>query len=175
MANSFQKVLYNLSATVPLCFSFSIVWYLQKHTVSISLSFLVIGILLTVFLNSSFSYGIKNLAPIQIRTSDISPNDGWIIAYVISYIFPFANMVIDEFDLLLCGGIAFLLIMIAPFINTAIPNPILFAKGYHFYQVSAENGVSGYVLISKRKLRRKQDLKVVNRIFEFLLIDSDGR
>lgn len=175
MANNFQKILYNLSATVPLCFSFSVVWYLQKHTILVSLIFLIIGIILTGFFNLSFSYGKKSLAPIKIRTSDISPNDGWIIAYVISYILPFANVVIDEFNLLLCGGIAFLLIIIAPFINTAIPNPILFVKGYHFYQVSAENGVSGYVLISRRKLRRKQDLKVVNRIFEFLLIDSDGR
>ncbi len=86
MANRFQKVIYNLSATVPLCFSFSVVWYLQKHTYFVPLIFLVIGILLTLFMNLSFSYVRKNLAPIQIRTNDISPNDGWIIAYIILYI-----------------------------------------------------------------------------------------
>lgn len=30
--------------------------------------------------------------------------------------------------------------MAAPCVNTAIPNPILFLRGYHFYQISGEHG-----------------------------------
>jgi len=175
MANIIQKLIYNLSAASPLCIILAIVWYLQEETWIVPITLTITGIILFVLLEISFSYGKKHLAPIHIITSDISPNDGWIIAYIISYIIPFANMVIDDFSLELCIGIAVLLIIIVPWINTAIPNPILFVTGYHFYQISAENGMSGYVLISKRKLRKKQDLATVNRVFEFLLIDYEGR
>ncbi len=175
MANTFQKIIYNLSSITPLCFTFSLVWWIQEKTYMIPLIFLMIGIGLSILLMKSFFYGLKSLAPIQLRTSDIAPNDGWIIAYIISYMLPFANMVIDEWNLLICSCVAFLFIIIAPIVNTAIPNPLLFLLGYHFYTVGAENGISGYVLISKRKLRRKQDLKIVNRMFDFLLIDRERR
>ncbi len=97
--------------------------------------------------------------------------DGWLIAYVISYMLPLANIVLDDFNLLICGIVALILTASMPFVNTAMPNPLLFIIGYHFYQISAENGVSGYVLISKRKIRRKKDLRNIKRIFEFLLLD----
>ena len=55
-----------------------------------------------------------------------------------------------------------------------MPSPILSVMGYHFYQVNAANGISGYVLISKRKIRNAKDVKAVKRIFEFLLLDVGG-
>ena len=84
-------------------------------------------------------------------------------------------MVVDDFELSICGSLAIIILSVAPFINSAIPNPFLFAKRYHFYQISGENGISGYVLLSKRILRKKQDLKLVNRISDFLLLDVEGR
>lgn len=175
MANIIQKLIYNLSVASPLCIILAVVWYLQEETYVVPIILLIIGSILLALLVISFSYGKKHLAPIYIITSDISPNDGWIIAYIVSYVIPFANIVIDDFSFELCIGIAVLIVIIVPWINTAIPNPILFMVGYHFYQISAENGVSGYVLISRRRLRKKQDLTIVNRVFEFLLIDYEGR
>lgn len=125
-------------------------------------------------------YGIiclrkKHFAPIIIRTSDISPYDGWIIMYIITYLFPFASLAIRDFNMVICVILMSVLIVVAPYVNTAIPNPILFVQGYHFYQVSAEHGISSGVLISKRKLRKAKDVKTVNRIFDFLFLDTEGR
>lgn len=173
MANKFQKIIYNFSAIVPLCLIFSIVWCIQKGTYIVPIALVSSGIGLIVMFIWSFKYGKRNLAPIQIRVSDLSPNDSWLIAYVISYILPFGNIVLQDFNLWVCGIIAMILIISMPFVNTTMPNPLLSIKGYHFYQISAENGVSGYVLISKRKLRRKQDLRNIKRIFEFLLLDVE--
>ena len=83
-------------------------------------------------------------------------------------------MIIDDLNLTVCFVVALAIAIIAAHVNTAIPNPILFFQRYHFYSVGAENGISGYILISKRKLRKKQDLKAVNRVFEFLLLDMEG-
>lgn len=174
MTNNLQKLIYNLSAASPICFVFAVIWYIQKKTYIVPAICIGVGILLTVLFFVSFAYGLKHLAPISIRTSDISPNDSWIVLYIFTYLFPFASMVIDDFNLIICGIIAFLVASAAPFVNSAIPNPLLSIKKYHFYQVSGENGISGYVLISKRKYRKKQDLKYVNRMFDFLLMDAEG-
>lgn len=110
----------------------------------------------------------------MIRVTDVSPKDGWMVAYIISYMLPFASMAIDDFDAIVCGIIAAALIVIIPFVNSATPNPLLFLRRYHFYEISAENGVSGYLLICKRNLRNAKHITTVKRVFEFLLIDSEG-
>lgn len=174
MANGLQKLIYNMSAASPILIVFSFVWYSQKKSWIIPIICVVVAIALILCMLSSFSYGKKHLAPIQIRTNDISPSDGWIMVYIITYILPFASVIIDDFNLVMCFIIAFAITVTAASVNTAIPNPILFIQKYHFYSIGSENGISGYVLISKRKLRKKQDLKAVKRVFEFLLLDMEG-
>ena len=78
-------------------------------------------------------------------------------------------------NLIVCSAIALLIAIVAPFINSAIPNPLLFIKKYHFYQVSGEHGISGYILITRKKYRSKQELKTVNRMFDFLLLDAERK
>lgn len=175
MANIIQRFIYNLSAAAPLSYILALVWYFQKGTPTVPIVCICIGTVLVICFKLSFSYGKKHIAPIAIRANDISPNDGWVVAYVVSYLLPFASIAVKDFDIAICGLIAAILIIIAPYINTAIPNPLLFCMRYHFYQVIAENGISGYVLISKRKLRKAKDLKTVRRVFEFLLLDSERR
>lgn len=172
MANNLQKLIYNLSAISPLCFVFAVLWYIQKQTLIVPVICVGIGIILILCLAVSFSYGKKHIAPIIIRVTDISPHDGWVVAYIISYIIPFASMAIKDFDIVICGIIAVILIVIVPFVNSAIPNPLLMCRKYHFYQISEENGVSGYLFISKRRLRKANDIKTIKRVFDFLLIDT---
>lgn len=174
MANGLQKLIYNMSVASPILVVFALVWYIQKKSWTIPIICVVVAVVLILCMLKSFSYGKKHLAPIQIRTSDISPSDGWIVVYIITYILPFASMIINDLNLIMCSVVAFAIAVIAAYVNTAIPNPILFFQRYHFYSISAENGISGYVLISKRKLRKKQNLKAVNRVFEFLLLDTEG-
>lgn len=172
MGNYIQRAIYNFSTVSPLCFVFAVVWYMQNKTLKIPLVCFSVGVALIICFAISFSYAKKHLAPITIRASDIAPYDGWVLAYILTYLLPFASIVIKDFNVIVCTIITAILAVVAPFLNTAIPNPLLFAKGYHFYQISAEQGVSCYTLISKQKLRKAKDLKTVNRIFDFLLLDT---
>ena len=174
MANNLQKLIYNLSAVSPLCFTFAILWYLQKHTLIVPIFCICLGTFLILCFKFSFSYAKKHVAPIMIRVTDISPKDSWMVAYLISYMIPFASMAIDDFDIIICGIIAAVLIVIILFANSVAPNPFLFFQRYHFYEISTENGVSGYLLICKRDLRNAKHITTVKRVFEFLLIDSEG-
>ena len=172
MMNTLSKIIYNISTVVPLLVTFAIAWYIKKDDYTIPLAIIVVGALILIFLIIMFSYGKRHLSPTPIRASDISPNDGWLIGYIISYLLPFGNIVFEDFNIIVCVVIAVILLCLLPFINDTPPNPLLFMGGYHFYQISAENGISGYLLLSKRKLRRKQDVKVVGRMFEFFLLDK---
>ena len=174
MANNLQKLIYNLSAASPLCFTFAILWYIQKQTLIVPAICVCLGSFFMLCFACSFSYAKKHVAPIMIRVTDISPKDGQMAAYVISYMLPFASMAIDDFDITVCGIIAAALIAIILFANSVTPNPLLFLRKYHFYEISAENGVSGYLLICKRDLRNAKHITTVKRVFEFLLIDSEG-
>lgn len=173
MANNLQKLIYNLSAIAPLFLIFAILWYIQKQTQLISILCICGCIFLILCFEASFFYAKKHVAPIIIRVTDVSSHDGWVLAYIFSYMLPFASMAIKDFDIIICGIIAAVFIFIIPFINSVIPNPLLVFSKYHFYQISTETGISGYLLISKRKLRKAKDVKTIKRVFDFLLIDSE--
>jgi len=174
MPNILQKWLYNLSAGAPLLFVFAFVWHREMKTWMVSIICIGIAILLTILMVVAFAYGKHNLPPITINVADVSPHDAWIVAYIISYLFPFASMALNEYNLLILFAVSAAIVFVAPFVNSAMPNPFLALGGYHFYQITTENGVSGYVLISKRKIRNAKNVKRVNRVFEFLLEDVEG-
>lgn len=86
MPNFLQKWLYNLSAGAPLLLVFAIVWYCEKRIWIVSAVCVGLATLLMVLMLVAFSYGKRNLPPIIITVTDVSPNDAWIVAYIISYI-----------------------------------------------------------------------------------------
>ena len=175
MANIIQKLIYNLSAVSPLCFAFAFVWYIQEKSIWVPLIAVGIGNTLIILFSISFSYAKKHLAPIQIRTSNIKPCDKWFILYSISYLSPFASVILKDQNVWIWTAIGAVIVLVLSFMNSAIPNPLLLIRLYHFYQIDAETGIGDYVLISKRKFRNKKEVNVVNRIFDFLLLDGEGR
>lgn len=172
MANTIQKLLYFFSAIAPVCITFSVVLIIQGKGIMfpvILISVSVIGVVLFIL---SFRYGNKNIAPMTIRVTDVSTSDLWILGYVFSYLLPLGNIVIDEWNLYILVGISLIISVVIPFINSAIPHPLLLFGRYHFYNLTTENGISSYILISKKKIRNKKEIKMVGRIFEFLLIEK---
>lgn len=172
MANTIQKLLYFFSAIAPVCITFSVVLIIQGKGIMfpvILISVSVIGVVLFIL---SFRYGNKNIAPMTIRVTDVSTSDLWILGYVFSYLLPLGNIVIDEWNLYILVGISLIISVVIPFINCAIPHPLLLFGRYHFYNLTTENGISSYILISKKKIRNKKEIKMVGRIFEFLLIEK---
>lgn len=173
MANTLQKLIYSLSSASPILIIFAFIWFFQKGDWTIPIICIIMACIFIAFMLLSFSYGKKHLSPIQIHANEISPNDKWILAYIITYIAPLSSIVVDSINVTLCSLTAVAITFFIAYTNTTVPNPILLLQKYHFYSVSAETGVSGYILISKRALRKKQDLHNVNRLFEFLLLDME--
>lgn len=54
--HNLQKLLYNLSTVSPLCFTFAILWYIQKQTLSIPIICVCLGAFLILCFALSFSF-----------------------------------------------------------------------------------------------------------------------
>lgn len=171
MANTVQKLLYFFSAIAPVCIIFSVVWMVQDKEIMFPAILAFVSLIGIVLFIVSFRYGYKNIAPMTIRVTEVSTSDLWILGYIFSYLLPLANMAIEEWNLLVLAGISLIICVVIPFVNSAIPHPLLFFGRYHFYNLATENGISSYILISKKKIRNKKEIKAVGRIFEFLLIE----
>ena len=176
MANTFQRMIYNISNTVPLLLMTGLVWYIQNKSWFIPVILLAVALFITIIFSVCFVYG-KNNCPIKrINVSSISSKDSWILAYILAYLLPFANLVISDYNIILLVFIGLVLALVIIPAILALPNVLLFARGYHFYEIgTGETGVSDYLLISKRKrIRNKTEIKTVMRVFERLLIDTKG-
>ncbi len=173
MPNVLQRIIYNLSIISPLLIMTSIVWIIQNNTYCIPIVLMLTSITIIIIFKISFRYVLKHMASIKINANELSPYDEKAFAYLPTYLLPFANIATKEFNLNVLFVISLLIICGMIFCNTAFPNPVLMLGKYHFYQVSMENGVSSYLLITKQRIRNKKQIKTVYRMMEFLLIDSE--
>lgn len=174
MGNLFQKIIYNLSSVSPILLMTAIVWVLQIGTFVIPRAILVVFCIINVIFITSFCYAKRHLASIEIRASSVTPHDGWVMSYMATYILPFATYVLKDIDSLVLGGIVAAMVFVSGFVINTPPNPILFLMKYHFYKVSVETGMGDYLLISKRKIRNKNRINNVYRVFELFLLEVEG-
>jgi hypothetical protein len=176
MASVVQRGIYSISNTVPILVVGALVWWLQKKTLMVPLLLVVIVIIITTIFYWSFNKTYNKLSPKTINISGVENQDSWILAYVLAYLLPFANLVIDDYNIVVVSVVALILLMIIIPAVFSLPNFLLYLKRYHFYRVETdETGMKDYILISKKKRYRKStDVRRVVRMFEKLLIDMEG-
>lgn len=172
MGNTLQRIIYYASCATPIAFTFSIVWCIQEHTCLVPSIMILISIFIFILFKKSFSYALKSAQITTVNVIEVIPKDGWILAYIISYLFPFVSFVIDDVDYLLFGILSVLFVIIAGCTHSATPNPILWSFGYHFYELKSAHGMSGYIYACKGKLCTPKDIKTARRYFDLLLIED---
>lgn len=172
MGNTLQRIIYYASCATPIAFTFSIVWCIQEHTCLVPSIIILVGIFILIVFKKSFSYALKSSQITTVNVIEVIPKDGWVLAYIISYLFPFVSFVIDDVDYLLFGMLSLLFVIIAGCMHSATPNPILWAFGYHFYELKSKHGMSGYIYACKGKVCTPKDIKTAGRYFDLLLIED---
>ena len=172
MANFVQRLLYNLSAVTPVSIVFLIVWIIQKKTYILPLITVLVFTLVLVFSRVSFWHARKNVSTTRVRVVKATPKDGWIVLYIVSYLIPFVNMNIKDTNLVLLGIMSALIVIVLGYTSVAIPNPVLLFMRYHFYEIESATGISGQVLITRRKIRTVDAINV-KQIYEFLLLETE--
>ena len=178
MANRFQKFLYYLSAEAPVFMVFAVLWFIEKSTWSkpiklnwkTPLILFTVSMVLIIVFYRFFKEAKANLSVMEIIGSEYKCVDGWLVAYVVSYLLPLASLAIGDVIWIVLGIVMGLLIFILVFSDYVTPHPLLFFKGYHFYELKVDGLASDYKVISKKQIRNAKDIKKVSRVFEFLLI-----
>lgn len=131
------------------------------HNRSLSVVFLSVSIL-SVF--SLWYYLKMTLAfePIPLTTSDVKRTDGDTMSYIASYLIPFvaAPFQLTEQSI---GLFLFFLVIAILYVNSGMIhiNPTLNFLGWRIYEITSEDGKE-YSIITKRRLCKKESLKVVN-------------
>ncbi len=171
MANRFQKFIYYLTAEAPIMIFLAIAWLIRKPSSwKVPVVLLVGATLLIIFFNCFFNYAKRNLPTIDVIAGKPANADGWLIGYIISYLLPIASIAIGDIIWLIVAIIAVTVLLAFTFTDYITPHPLLYIRGYKTYHIDVEGAASGYTLISKKKLRKAEDIKKVVRVFEFLLI-----
>ena len=175
MINRFQKGLWIFSSGSPIFIAFSITWYISGKSYLPSLISMIVGLLLILYAFSLLEIMAKKLTYIEISAKKVVQNDKIIIGYFISYILPFGSISFDKYNPLIFYCAALMLYCILIILNTPTANPLLIMSGYHFYDIEGENGIGNYLLISKKSIRNKNEINLVQRVTEYLLLDIGGK
>jgi len=174
MGNALQRFIYHLANAVPLMLMTALVWLIQYENILFPIILILVALVIAILFLICFSYGKKHCAIKNINVTSITSKDSWLVAYVVAYLFPFTYMVMSDFHIVSLIVVVIILgLVILPSI-VALPNILLFAFGYHFYEIGTDStGINDYLLISKQsRMRNKKDITTVMRVFEKLLIDT---
>lgn len=177
MANWIQRLIYNMGNAVPLAVLTALAWYYQNRTWLVPIVLLGVAICIVIVTIVCFRYARNNCSVKQINVSSISSRDSWVVVYILTYMFPFATLAINDFNIILLIVVVLTLLLTIGQATMAVPSMLLFFCGYHFYKIEViGTGVADYLLISKRKrIRSNESIKTVQRVFEKLLVDTERR
>lgn len=170
MANRFQKFIYYLSAESPVIILLAIWLLIQKQPLLIPIILIASAVLLIVAFILFFRKAKNQLSILEVSGSKFKCIDGWLVGYIVTYLLPFASLVVDDVVWIILWILLALLLIILVFSDHVTPHPLLFCRGYHFYELEVEGMASDYKVISKKQVRSVKDIKKVSRVFEFLLI-----
>ena len=170
MANRLQKLLYFLSAEFPVFIFAAVIWFVQKKEWMVPVILVTLAVTTTVLFFASFHFGRKNLPGITVKIDEISNGEGPLIAYVITYLLPLGSLALRDYYLPVFIAGLIILELFLTFTDYISPHPLLFICRYHFYKVGIQGASKDMILASRKTLRNPDDVTVVQRVFEFLLI-----
>lgn len=161
MPTLFVRCMLFVSSYFPLAL---IIWVLflteQPVLAWSSLSIGVVGLSLT------FVYFFKVLpamTPIQEKITERQIKDGDVMGYIASYVLPLVTFPLDGWKQVVVL-LVFVLVLGIVYVNSDMIriNPMLNLVGYHLYEIKVEHGTESYSLITRRRIRRGDTVRIVD-------------
>lgn len=171
MLSWFAKLLLTATAIAPVGFSYAWVAYTAGRlnvallTVAASLGLVLICIWM-------LRYACNNLESSNFQTSTVEAADRENMTFLLLYLLPLFTA---SFTSLNWQVWLPTLVIFAVIVSTGYSyhfNPLLGLMGWHFYKVTTPEGVT-YVLITKKELRRAQDVLTVVQLTEYIVLDKE--
>lgn len=108
-----------------------------------------------------------------LTVAKVQQKDAEVMTYIITYLFPFMGLDFRDLNNLICVLIFFIIIGFV-YINSNMihVNPVLFAFGYHIYEIETSNGSNFTVISHKKRMIKNEKLNVV-KINDYLLMETN--
>lgn len=168
MPNFLGRFILFLSSYTPLFIIYVVLFWQQKWIVLILVTISAISITgLIIYLQIMY-----RRSEVQITPSDVRSGDAESMSYVVTYIFPFLSLGLDQVNELVALIIFFVVIAIL-YINGSMIhiNPVLSLSGFRLYELTLSSG-STHVLISRSRVVRNEPINVIKIDEEIYLLKS---
>ena len=159
MLSVFTKILLFISSYFPLLMIFTIQNW-RNHGVWSLIPAIIGGISLLGL--AAFLYFVNTTSPRVQQVAQVQRKDAEVMAYIVSYVFPFLGLNFDDSLNMISLGIFFVILGII-YINSNMVhiNPTLNIFGYHIYEIETPNGTTHTVISHKGRIIKGEKLNVV--------------
>ncbi len=160
MLSRITKIFLFLSAFLPLFFILAIQNY-QQYGLRVLIPVVVIVLSTTAWL-LLFLRWVHQTAPRSLEVNSVERKDAEVIAYLLTYIFPFLELKIADLSHLLSLGVFFLVLMILNVnANLIHINPVFNLLGYHIYEIKDGEKLTQTLISKSSRLRQGKQLRAV--------------
>lgn len=172
MLNKLSHVFFNSSISIPYVFAIGVSSLMAEESI-VGLICILTSIVLAISQIIFIKYLRNNLQVFKVNVTNVDDEgNNWYIANYISYFSPFIKNLLrkemDNYSWILMG-IAVILLLLG---DKTTNNPILRIVGYNSYKINTEQG-KNFTLLSKRNIRKSNDVRKVIRIFEDILMEVE--
>ena len=169
--NRFGKVLLVATSLTPIFFVCSLNSAIRSQwlATAVFVSLFILLVLILLFLMSI----VRSKLPIQeLSTVKVKPADKEVLAFLLSYLFPFFNRGEVDFsgEFFTATSVALVIGLIVYYSSAYTFNPVLALIGFHFYEVES-NGMT-YLLITKTHLNKPENKLIVKHLCDYVYIDE---
>lgn len=142
-----------------------------KSNYHVGIEFLFSTILLVCIFYLILYLSKSRLETIPIDIEEIKTADNESISFILVYLLPLANGVIDSFNIPILVFIAILFFFIVMTSNSYHFNPLINLLGYHFYEAKINGGIN-YILISTKNINSGKSIKEVHLLTEYMILEK---
>lgn len=171
--NRFAKLLLVCTSLAPILLTWAFAdWRTQGYHI-VQASLVATAVLLVALAYLLIRLASAQIDAISFSAGSLKTADTEVLGFIVAYLLPLVSIRVGDFDLVLLGFVGLLLGLVVWNTNTYSVNPLLSLLGYHFYEISNEDGVS-FLFVSRRDLRRVADITKVRPLTRYVLLDGES-
>jgi hypothetical protein len=150
-----------VSSYFPLTLIIAILFWTQQP--ALAYSALVIGIIGLMLTYIYFFKVAPGMTAIQERVTERQSRDGDVMGYIASYIIPLVTLPLNGLQQI-SVLVIFIVVLGIVYINSDMIriNPMFSILGYHLYEIKVENGTEFYSLLTRRRVKRGETIRLVD-------------
>ncbi len=161
MPTIFVRCMLFISSYFPLALIMWILFLTQQPV--LAWSALVIGVVGLIFTYVYFFKIAPGMAAIQGKITGRQIRDGDVMGYIASYIIPFVAFPLNGWQQI-AVLLIFMIVLGIVYINSEMIsiNPMFSILGYHLYEITIDNEAESYSLITRRRIKRGETVRIVD-------------